>query len=201
MNKVVKLFSIVGGFAIAFLGSPNISAASQNPLIGFHANQLAQAPQSSNILLVQIPQMEINTGSGKKVEIFGQLIQPVNIKGQIIPAGGSVKLTVIPTELGDAYLVADNLLSNGYSIAIKASGSVIPGLEITDKSSLQTAREGSGLGAHLGERAALALGGKTKDAIQLGSTVDIAGTIIGSQSAKKRNVVQLTQGAYFLTLE
>ena len=185
----------------AFLSVNSLATLPKPASAQIQPDVIVRANRSATVLTVQVPAMEINVESGKTVELAGQLISPVQLGAEMIPTGTIVKLAVIPTETGDAYLVADSLIVNGYTIPIEAESSPIPSEIITDRKATETAKEGAGIGSHTGERLALAFGGDAEDAIQVGSIVDLVGVGVGSLSAEKRAVVRLTQGVYFLNLK
>ena len=174
-----------------------------SPLFPSASQYIAQQTESSStVMMVKISPTEVELKSERSSELIGQLTVPLQLNGQTIPVGSIVRLAVVPTDDGDANLVADTIIipSSGATISISAEGSVIPGTTITDRRSEDVGKEVSAIGSYLGERAGLALGGNADDAIQSGSGGGLIGATVGLLSSSKRQVVQLVQGVYFLKI-
>ena len=172
-----------------------------SPLFPSESQHVAQQPDSfSTVMMVQISPAEVELKSDRSSELIGQLTVPLQLKGQTIPVGSFVRLAVVPTDNGDANLVADTIIipSSGANISISAKGSIIPGTTITDRRSEDAGKEIAAIGSFLGERAGLVIGGDADDAIQSGSGGGLIGAGIGLLSSSKRQVVQLVQGVYIL---
>lgn len=179
------------------------SPLSASPLFPSATQYIAQQPQSSStVMMVQISPTEVELKSERSSELIGQLAVPLQFEGQTIPVGSFVKLSVVPTDEGDASLVADTIIipSNGTTITISAEGSTIPGTTVTDRRSEDAGKEVAAIGSFLGERVGLAAGGDADDAIQSGSGGGLIGAVVGLTSSSKRQVVQLVQGVYFLDI-
>ena len=203
MNTLKSLLlATVSGFTLLSSVAINQTAVSAQPLFSDNTQYIAQQTESSSLMIVQLPQLEVNLDSGKSSEIVGQLSVPLQLSGLTIPTGAIVRLNVVPTDDGDVSLVAKNIIipSNGMTIDIFAQGSAIPGETVTDRRGAEVGKEATAIASYLGERAGLAFGGDAEDAIQAGSAAGLGGAIGGLLSPSKRQVVRLIQGVYFLDL-
>lgn len=160
-----------------------------------------QSEQSSTVMMVQLPQMEVNIESERSLEIMGQLAVPLQLGGQMIPTGAYVQLTVEPTDT-DARLVANTIIlpTNGATISISAEGAAIPRETVTDRRGADVGPQNAAIGSYLGQNIVLAVGGSAEEAIQGGSAGGTVASIIGLASSSKRDVVRLVQGIYSLNL-
>ena len=199
--KSLLLVSISGCTLLSSLAINQTTVSAQS-LFPSQTQYTAQQTKLSSVIMVQLPQLEVNLDSGKSSEIMGQLAVPLQLSGLTVPTGAIVRLNLVPTDDGDISLVADKIIipSNGMTIDISAQGSAIPGETVTDRRGVEVGKEATAVGSFLGERVGLALGGDAEDAIQAGSAGGLGGAIGGLLSPSKRQVVQLVQGVYFLDL-
>jgi hypothetical protein len=160
-----------------------------------------QSEQSSTVMMVQLPQMEVNIESERSLEIIGQLAVPLQLGERMIPVGALVQLTIVSTDT-DARLVANTIIlpTNGATISISAEGAAIPKETVTDKRGADVGQENAAIGSYLGQNIVLAVGGSADEAIQGGSVGGTVASIIGLASPSKRDVVRLVQGVYSLNL-
>lgn len=197
-----KSLSIALAFSSICVVTVEQSPTIASPLFPSASEYVARQSQSSSVMIVQISPTEVELDSGHSSELIGQLAVPLQLEGLTIPVGAIVRLAVIPTEEGNANLVADTIIipSNGATISISAEGSTVPGTSITDLRSEDAGKEKAAIGSFIGERVGLVLGGDADDAIQSGSGGGLAGAVIGLASPSKRQVVQLVQGNYILDI-
>lgn len=114
------LLATVSGCTLLSPITINPTAVSAQSLFPSHTQYVAQQTESSSLMVVQLPQLEVNLDSGKSSEIMGQLSVPLQLSGLTVPTGAIVRLNVVPTEDGDVSLIADRIIipSNGMTIDV-----------------------------------------------------------------------------------
>ena len=201
MNLTTFNVSLTALLFFALPMSISQKAAFAQSLFPSAPEYLDRQSNSSAVMMVNLPQIEVRLEQSS--EVMGQLAVPLQLNGQTISAGAVVRVFVVPAEEDGAYLVADAIVlpSNGATISISATGSLVAGETITERRGAEVGKENAGIGAYLGQSVVLAAGGDTQDAIRGASAISTVATVVGLASPSTRKVVRLVQGVYSLNIE